>query len=657
MLNKSNHRSSSAYRPDIDGLRALAIIFVVMYHAFPGLVTGGFIGVDIFFVISGFLISTIIYSQLDSGSFSFTQFYIRRIKRIFPALFVVLTFCFVFGWFNLLADEFKQLGMHIFGGASFISNLILWKESGYFDNASETKPLLHLWSLGIEEQFYFIWPILLWFAFKKKINFLLVGAVIGMASFFLNIYEVNYGLNPSSAFYLPINRFWELMAGAILAYLLLNKNEVLRQFSKYTSIGFADKSSLANWASLFGALFMVLGVTLITKHSAFPGFWALLPVLGAILIIAAGQHAWINRAILSRRPLVWIGLISFPLYLWHWPLLSFARLMKGGMPAPEIRIMTIALAIVLSSATYYLLENPIRKNQFNQVKAISLAILLIMIGYVGLNTYQRDGLTFRLNQIQFRLPPILQSLSMKDPSSSGLDLAAPKVDCSNQGKPKDNSPQACLTAAELKKPVIFIWGDSYAAHLTTGYEERFGKKFQITRKFYNGCPPIMDLEIANRQNCTVKNQKIYEQVLKERPAKLIIAANWTDYDWEKIAGTITKLHQAGYNNIDLVGPAPVWSDGLYKQLYLKFLEDKNPNIPFRMNYGFDASKDFLGIDLGMRDMGKRLNVRYISITQILCDQDGCITRFGDTSDTLESFDAGHFTKKASKYVVSKFPGI
>ena len=145
---------------------------------------------DIFFVISGFLISTIIYTQLDLGSFSFTQFYIRRIKRIFPALFLVLTFCFVFGWFNLLADEFKQLGMHIFGGASFISNLVLWNESGYFDNASETKPLLHLWSLGIEEQYYFIWPILLWLAARTKIDFIWVGLAVGVASFGANVYEV-----------------------------------------------------------------------------------------------------------------------------------------------------------------------------------------------------------------------------------------------------------------------------------------------------------------------------------------------------------------------------------------------------------------------------------------------------------------------------------
>ena len=653
------HVPSNTYRPDIDGLRALAIIFVVIYHAFPTVVTGGFVGVDIFFVISGFLISTIIYTQLDLGSFSFTQFYIRRIKRIFPALFLVLTFCFVFGWFNLLADEFKQLGMHIFGGASFISNLVLWNESGYFDNASETKPLLHLWSLGIEEQYYFIWPILLWLAARTKIDFIWVGLAVGVASFGANVYEVFLAENFSSAFYLPMNRFWELMAGALLAYAKLNQG-------KYLSFGetahealrnFISTETIKNGASILGFLLLMLGVLLITKNSPFPGYWALLPVLGAVLIIGVGQHAWINRFILSSRLLVWIGLISFPLYLWHWPLLSFAHLLHGSMPSAEIRIFTVAVSILLSAATYYLVERPIRSNQFNKTKALALVLLLTIVGYIGLNTYQRDGLTFRLNQIRFRLPPVLQLLSIKDPASSGLNLAAPKIDCSNRGEDEAGASENCLTAAEHKKPAIFIWGDSYAAHLTTGYEDRFGKAFQISRKFYNGCPPIMDMEFLNRQNCTDKNKKIFEQVLKERPAKLIIAANWTDYDWREIEGTIAKLHQAGYQNIDLIGPAPVWSDGLYKQLYLKFLEDKNPNIPFRMKYGLDASKNFLAIDLGMGDMAKRLNVRYISITQILCNEDGCFTRFGDTSDTLESIDAGHFTKKTSQYVVSKFPGI
>ena len=164
----SEHLTHPQYRPDIDGLRAIAVLSVVGFHVFPYWINGGFIGVDIFFVISGFLISTIIIGSLERNSFSFVEFYARRIKRIFPALLLVLSACFVFGWFALLADEYKQLGKHIAGAASFILNFLLWNESGYFDTTAETKPLLHLWSLGIEEQFYIIWPFFLWFAWKQR---------------------------------------------------------------------------------------------------------------------------------------------------------------------------------------------------------------------------------------------------------------------------------------------------------------------------------------------------------------------------------------------------------------------------------------------------------------------------------------------------------
>jgi len=244
-------------------LRALAILFVVIYHAFPSVISGGFIGVDVFFVISGFLISRIIYTQLETTGFSFTQFYIRRIKRIFPALFVVLLFCFVFGWFNLLADEFKQLGLHIAGGAGFVANLVLWNESGYFDNASETKPLLHLWSLGIEEQFYFFWPILVCLAWKRKMNLLWVGVAVGVMSFTLNLYEVLYTLNFTKAFYSPLTRFWELMVGAVLAYLAVYKGSTLNQSSNfYSTRSYVNKFIIwsagpkaKNYASLLGCIF------------------------------------------------------------------------------------------------------------------------------------------------------------------------------------------------------------------------------------------------------------------------------------------------------------------------------------------------------------------------------------------------------------------
>ncbi|MDP3004588.1 acyltransferase, partial [Methylotenera sp.] len=225
---QSEHLTHPKYRPDIDGLRAVAVLSVVIYHAFPKFIRGGFIGVDIFFVISGFLISTIIFGSLERNSFNFIEFYSRRIKRIFPALLLVLTASFVFGWFALLADEYKQLGKHIAGGAGFISNFLFWKESGYFDNAAETKPLLHLWSLGIEEQFYIVWPLLLWLAWKKRFNLLTITILVAVISFALNISKVHS--DAVAAFYSPQTRFWELLVGSVLAYMTMHRRSLSPKF-------------------------------------------------------------------------------------------------------------------------------------------------------------------------------------------------------------------------------------------------------------------------------------------------------------------------------------------------------------------------------------------------------------------------------------------
>ena len=221
MTSHQAHLSHSKYRPDIDGLRAIAVLSVVAFHAFPSWIRGGFIGVDVFFVISGYLISTIIFENLDKGTFSFSEFYSRRIRRIFPALLLVLIACFAFGWFALLADEYKQLGKHIAAGAGFISNFILWNESGYFDNSADAKPLLHLWSLGIEEQFYIVWPLLLWFVWKRKFNLLTITIVLAVASFILNLKGVKQDM--VATFYSPQPRFWELLCGSLLAWFTLYK--------------------------------------------------------------------------------------------------------------------------------------------------------------------------------------------------------------------------------------------------------------------------------------------------------------------------------------------------------------------------------------------------------------------------------------------------
>ena len=204
------------YRPDIDGLRAFAVTSVVIFHAFPNLIPGGFVGVDVFFVISGFLISGIIFREIESSSFSFLDFYARRIKRIFPALITVLVSAYAFGWFFLFSDDFRRLGAHIFRATLFLSNLLLMREAGYFDNAAETKPLLHLWSLAIEEQFYLAWPLIVWVFWRvKALRFPLI-ALLTLSSLVWNIYQSQVDLTRD--FYSPLTRFWELSAGAWLAF-------------------------------------------------------------------------------------------------------------------------------------------------------------------------------------------------------------------------------------------------------------------------------------------------------------------------------------------------------------------------------------------------------------------------------------------------------
>jgi len=218
------------YRPDIDGLRAVAVIAVLLFHASPRLLPGGFVGVDIFFVISGFLISGIIFQDIKNNRFSFTSFYARRIRRIFPALILVLLACSVFGWFYLLAQEYAALGKHAAAGAGFIANFIFWSEAGYFDTAANTKPLLHLWSLGIEEQFYIFWPLLIWLATQWRTNITWLLAGFAAVSLYLNISGAT--THPTATFYSPQTRAWELLAGSALAWLSLHHKALWQNISK-----------------------------------------------------------------------------------------------------------------------------------------------------------------------------------------------------------------------------------------------------------------------------------------------------------------------------------------------------------------------------------------------------------------------------------------
>jgi len=301
---------SNRHRSDVDGLRAVAVMLVVNFHGFPLAMPGGFIGVDIFFVISGFLITGIIARELDAQHFSLTGFYNRRIRRIFPALIVVLCAVLALGWLWMLPGPYVALSRDVAASAAFFANIALMLQSGYFDIESAKKPLLHLWSLGIEEQFYLFWPLILMLAARRRRSLLCVAAVIALVSFALNVALI--GSDPVATFYLPFTRAWELLAGAALA-------------CAWDRFGQSEAAS--NRRAMAGVVLIVISVAVLNVHRAFPGWWALLPVAGSALLLSA-PASWINRVCLGWPPLVWIGLISYPLYLWHWPLLVMFAIIK-----------------------------------------------------------------------------------------------------------------------------------------------------------------------------------------------------------------------------------------------------------------------------------------------------------------------------------------
>ena len=380
------------YRPDIDGLRAIAVLAVVIFHAFPSLLKGGFIGVDIFFVISGYLISTIIYENLQKGTFSFADFYSRRIRRIFPALLTVISTTFVFGFFILSADEFSRLGRLVAAGIGFVANLVLWSESGYFDAVTATKPLLHLWSLGIEEQFYIFWPLILLFVWRYKFNLLFITITALSLSFFFNIVDIKE--DTVATFYSPLTRMWEILLGSLLAWFTVFKKDSLTSFNlrmnnHLSSINILNKIKsqhlFSNFLSILSAILFLIGFIAITEKSYFPGFWALIPALGAVIIIMAGPEAWINKKILSNKVAVWFGLISYPLYLWHWPLLTYGRIFYDKTPPTGFRWVAVFLAILLAWLTVNYVEKPLRHSKQNtKLKVIYLSSFAIIIASVGL---------------------------------------------------------------------------------------------------------------------------------------------------------------------------------------------------------------------------------------------------------------------------------
>ncbi len=451
----SESHNHAAYRPDIDGLRAFAVLSVVLYHAFPSLLPGGFVGVDVFFVISGFLISGIMFKSLQGGDFSFSDFYARRVKRIFPALILVLAASFAFAWFVLFNDELKQLGNHLLRAAAFLSNFILWHESGYFDNAAETKPLLHLWSLGIEEQFYIVWPLIVWALWRLKAWRWQLMCALAAASFVWNVYQSQHDLTHD--FYSPLTRFWELLCGALLAY-------------RTVVIGASDKT--AQLRTALGAALLVIAIVWIDADKRFPGIWALLPVMGAVLVISGDGQTWIGKTLFANRFAVWIGTISYPLYLWHWPVFSYARIVEGGTPSVEFRFVALCASVVLAWLTFKWVEKPIRFGWQFRYKTGALVLGMLAIGALGYSANKTNGFPDR---------PVMKEQKVFNVGDIGHDAfhdyyGKHFFTCADPVIQKDagnwKGVVRCFQSHANRPVTLLLLGDSHSEHLFLGVAEQ-----------------------------------------------------------------------------------------------------------------------------------------------------------------------------------------
>lgn len=607
---------SAKYRPDVDGLRAVAVMLVLHFHAFPAAMPGGFVGVDVFFVISGFLITGIIARELEQGRFSLLTFYIRRVRRIFPALIVVLAVTLVLGWFWMLPAAFAQLGTDVFASAGFAANIALLLQSGYFDVESAKKPLLHLWSLGIEEQFYLAWPLLLLLAVRLRLSIVAVAATLGIASFILNVALI--GLHPVATFYLPFTRAFELLLGAVLACSWDRVSQDRRA------------SEIRGW---LGAAMIAAAAALLTSHSAFPGWWAILPVAGAALLISA-PGAWICRVVLASPPVVWIGLISYPLYLWHWPLLVFGAAIKFAPLTLLERELALIASVLLAWATYRFIEIPIRFGRPSPRKVAGLCSAMVVIGIAGGAIVWGSG-------FDFRLPAEIRAMASVPTQSKGWRINECMLDLSVK------TSFAADCADRDRRPLVLVWGDSTAGALIPGLRKaQETRNFGIAQFTSSSCIPALKADIADNPNCRAMNDKVLALVRELQPDVVLLHGTWEKH-LDNVAETVAALKQQTRARVVVLGPLPAWRRSVPNEV-LRFYMMYHRLVPPRVT---GVARSDSAYDNLMREKLLPLGAEFISAREEMCNAEGCLIRVGDSAADIIISDQAHLTEKGSDYLI------
>lgn len=503
------------YRREIDGLRAVAVLPVILFHAGFSWFSGGYVGVDVFFVISGYLITTILIGEIESGTFSIAKFYERRARRILPALFFVMLCCIPVAWFWMVPAQFKDFSQSLVAVSLFASNILFWKKEDYFAPEAEESPLLHTWSLAVEEQFYICFPLLLlmlWRFGRNPVFYI----VVMVSAFSLLLSEYGWRNYPSANFYLLPTRAWELGVGAICAFLLYGKslkgNQVL---------------------SALGLLLIVFSIFTYDKTVPFPSVYALVPVIGSALIILFASQDTLTARLLSTKALVGIGLISFSAYLWHQPLLAFARIRH----LPELSLQAMAgisvASIFLAYLTWRYVEKPFRTHGAvivgtrSKVFAAS-AVVTVLFSTLGLYGHITDGASYRVD-----LPGELKKdLYVREFHDECFDFSMSMIN--KQGF-------FCSLGKQGAEPEVAVLGDSHSLSFIGPLNAFFKENDKaFVYSGISGCPPLYNLYVLRRDDgrevCNRRNQEVFDQIIERGIKKVILISRWTYYSTGDISG-------------------------------------------------------------------------------------------------------------------------
>jgi len=605
------------YRPEIDGLRAIAVLAVVLFHFRVPAFSGGFVGVDIFFVISGYLITSIIAHELAQDAFTFREFYARRARRILPASLAVFAVVAVFGWFKVAPSDLVVLGKSLLAAVCFASNFLFYSETDYFGAESQSLHLLHTWSLAVEEQFYLFFPLLM-VALRRISPVRLFRIVAAIAGFSFALSMIGTWQAPDLTFYMLPSRAWELLIGSLVALRAPQVRSTLYA-SVFTGVGLA-----------------LLGVALfvVDADMPFPGVVALAPTLGAALVLIGSSHAATPlRFVLGNPLMVGVGKISYSMYLWHWPMavIYFLDFEDSGVPA----WLLMAPLLLLSYVSYRWIEQPFRKPEFLSPKpklalAVGVSAVLGIYGVVAINTH---GMVFGLDA---RAARILDPNNKEhDESYGGECFQDPK-------KPRDGLPiAACLTAKPGHRTIL-LWGDSLAAHYSIGLKNAASRDVQLLQATLASCPAGLPARKKKASICTEQNGLVLRYVKEHPPDLVVLSSNWRNrrssykQPLQKLLRALNKLGLP----VVVLGP----SLGYSKRLPDLLVKHLRANVPF-------ITRDFLhaeplAIDADFkRGAIKLYGATFVSIYDLLCTDGACpaLTPEG----TPMQWDSHHLTRDGS----------